>query len=246
MTPTIDKLDGNNCHSWSRYIIKIDVWRIVTGEELCPTGKGAIAWKKRRDLTRAELLLNISEKCIVYCVADPKKTWDDLAVLFHARGQGAVALRRRFNTMENLDLKLKEWIAEVETLVRQLNDVGDPMHTLDIYNTLVRNIPASYRALVVYFDGLPTDPSDPNCITIQHVTERLINEEARQSRYHGRDETFYASSRQSNGKRRVCYNCSEEGHVKAPSESRNPPRPSSSSFLVPPEEPCSCVLCSFE
>jgi hypothetical protein len=72
MAPIIDKLDDNNYPYWSRYmegrLMKIDGWRIVTGEQLCPAGKGATGWNKRRDPARAELLLHVSEKYITYCV----------------------------------------------------------------------------------------------------------------------------------------------------------------------------------
>jgi hypothetical protein len=136
---------------WSRCtegpLIKIDGWRIVAGEESCPTGNRAAGWNKRCDLARAELLLH------VLC-GRPKE--DLRPVLFRARGQAAVpSLRRRFNTMEcNVHLKLKEWIAEVEILTRQLSYIGHPIQILDIHKTLIRNLPIPTYEPPVYLDSL--------------------------------------------------------------------------------------------
>lgn len=207
------------------YLEKQGIWDIVSGESPKPTAspstKTFIAWDKKRRLARSELILYISEKYVGICqLQDPKQIWETLEQRFRSRGQGAMAAQRRaFNGMTyDHDKSMKEWITEVETKARHLETIGSPMHVLDIYNTLIRNLPESYQPLIVQFDGLPTDPEDPRCITIEHVAERLINEEARQSTYY--DEALYTSTRPSSPRAtqkyvRGCYNCGEEGHVKA-------------------------------
>jgi len=232
MAPSIDKLADDNYYSWclylKGYLDKIGCWEIVTGESERPMGSDnsskVKAWLKLRRLAVSEITLHVSEKYIGLCESDdPKEIWDTLTELFRVRSQGAVAFsRRRFNTMEyTLEKSMKEWITEVETLARQLDRIGSPMHTLDIYNTLVRNLPSNYRPTVALLDSLPTDPADPNCLTIPIVIKRLLNEESRiQATFSDFDvqgnpeeKGYHASVATLHAKR--CFNCGEEGHIKA-------------------------------
>lgn len=205
---------------------KEGVWDLITGKKERPTtgpnSKAFLAWDSKRCIAHAQLILHVSEKYIGICESnDPKKIWDDLAMLFRARGQGAVAaMRRRFNTMiYDLDNSMKEWITEVETQAQQLEHIGHPMHTLDIYNTLIRNLPDSYLPLIVFLDGLPTDPDDPASLNIELVKKQLIDEEVRQLMAFGMEDAFYSSYRSPAPTSHAphvkrCFNCGKEGHIK--------------------------------
>jgi hypothetical protein len=188
MAPPVDKLNDDNYSTWCLYmeglLDKEGVWDIVIRKKEQPTtgpnSKAFLAWDSKRHVVCAQLILHVSAKYIGICESnDPKKIWDDLTTLFRARGQGAVAaMRRHFNTMiYQYEKSMKEWIAEVETQAQELEHIGHPMHFLDIYNTLIRNLPDEYRPLIIYLDGLPTNPDDPNCLTIPLVTKCLIDEQ---------------------------------------------------------------------
>jgi gag-polypeptide of LTR copia-type/Zinc knuckle len=223
-----DKLTDDNYMAWFKwmraYLVKQDVWGIVSGAEEKPMGsansKPVKTWIRKRDVAAAEILLHVSEKYISHCVdEDPAGTWTRLQLLFHAQGQTSIAvLRREFHSMlKRGEESMREWITRVETIVYQLKELDSPLDEIDIINTLTRNIGDEYSPLIVQFDTLLAETTSTERITVPYVMQRLISEE---KRLHSNlsDDLFanYAGARSKNTKARsrICYHCGEEGHFR--------------------------------
>jgi len=224
-----DKLSDDNYIAWSKrmraYLIKQDVWGIVSGNDEKPVGspnsKAVKAWTRKRDIAAAEILLHVSEKYISHCDDhDPTGTWECFQQLFCAQGQSSVAALRRdfYSMMKRPEETMRGWITRVEDLLYQLRELGSAIIDIDIINTLTRGIGEEYNPLLVQFDTLIANHSSPNPITIPYVIQRLINEE---KRHHtpALENLYvnYSSTHTKNSKAgtRVCYHCGEEGHVRS-------------------------------
>ena len=170
------------------YLVKQDVWGIVSGAEAKPLrssrSKPMKAWTQKRDIVAAEILLHVSKKYIAHCDdEDPAGTWEHLQILFHAQGQSTIAtLHCEFHSvMKTGDESMHEWITQVETLVYQLKALNSPLDDIDVINSLTCGIGNDYAPLIMHFNSLLADPTtpDPNQNTVPYVIQQLIGEEMR-------------------------------------------------------------------
>ena len=235
-----DKLSDDNHIAWFKwmraYLVKQEVWGIVSGYETKPLGsensKAVKTWTRKRDVAAAEILLHVSEKYISHCNdQDPASTWERLRSLFHAQGQSSVAmLRRDFHSMMKTgDESMREWITRVDSLLYQLKELNSPLDDVDVVNTLTRGIGKDYDPLIVHFDSLLADSTAPsNPISIPYVIQRLMGEEKRlktslvddihvnyagtQAKNRANHSGTQAKNPKSNA--RLCFHCGQEGHVR--------------------------------
>jgi len=223
-----EKLSDDNYLAWSKwmraYLVKQDVWGIVSGTDTRPTGSPNSAavrkWTRKRDVAAAELLLHVSEKYISHCDDEnPAGTWTRLQLLFCAQGQTTIAaLRREFHSMmKQGEESMREWITRVDTLVYQLKELDSPLDDIDIINTLMRGIGNEYSPLIVQFETLLSNPDNPDSITIPYVIQRLISEEKRHKTTVFDDISARLSNvhlKNSTTRPRICFHCGEEGHIR--------------------------------
>lgn len=223
-----DNLSDTNYPAWSKWmrahLVLKDVWQVASGGETRPVGspnnKVVRAWVRKRDIASAEILLHVSEKYTTHCdEEDPVATLERLRLLFRAQGQSTISsLRRQFHSMlKDPDDDMREWITKVKTLARQLRELESPLNDVDIINTLTRGLGDEFTPLIVLFDSLPADPNHPECITVDYVIQRLINEEVRITSTHT-EAAFWVRSPAVQSKThnsRKCFFCGEDGHIRS-------------------------------
>ncbi|RDX39404.1 hypothetical protein OH76DRAFT_1297497, partial [Lentinus brumalis] len=93
-----------------------------------------------------------------------------------ARGFGTrVALRRSFWRMNMANQTMTSWISSVRRAAWRLKAIDAKLDDEDVILVLTNGLSPSYSQLIVNLDSTP-----PSELTIDYVTARLLNEEARQ------------------------------------------------------------------
>lgn len=213
-----EKLNGKNYVDWAwqmeAYLVSKDLWDVVDGSEKCPMGsegsKAVRAFRKKQRLACAEITLHVetSEKAHTRD-KDPAVIWKALQDHHHARGLSSrmALLRLFFSSVMDAEQTVSDWIAHVKDLAYRLetDDFSIPKEIV-IY-VLTAGLPhEEFKHFNASLDSIPPDE-----LTLDLVTTRLLNEDARQQAIAiERPSTVAYSARATRNV--VCYACNKKGH----------------------------------
>ncbi|KDR81147.1 hypothetical protein GALMADRAFT_16886, partial [Galerina marginata CBS 339.88] len=97
----------------------------------------------------------------------------------------SLALRRKFLTMKKTKTQtMQAWIADVQGLAFRLEQAGIDVADQDKILALTMGLSPSYDAVIINFDATPSDQ-----LSLTHVIARLLNEEVRQAKPDGDDDS---------------------------------------------------------
>lgn len=116
---------------------------------------------------------------------------------------------------------MQAWIGEVRSTAFRMEETGITVGELDKILALTMGLPASYEAVIITLDAVPTEE-----LTLEEVIRRLLNEEVRQTsmspssrststRDHGAAAAVVSTEKPRVDRTKVqCYFCDQIGHFK--------------------------------
>ena len=191
--PSIAKLNNSNYIEWvigmRATLVRHGLWEVVESakDETRPSGsdntKAVRSWKTKRQEAQAEILLHVepSQYAHVADEEDPHTVWESLKSVHQSRGFATrnAAYRAFMRMTKHDDKPMSAWIADVRRAAFNLRAIdANSVSDNDIITVLTGGLPDSYAPFVVTLDSTPADD-----LTLEYVTTRLLNEEARQSAY---------------------------------------------------------------
>jgi hypothetical protein len=198
-----------------------------TPEEVEAAKKKWMAKRSKKKLAeaRAEIIRRVKDSQLPHMRSrDPMEIWDTLAQVHTARGFATrLALRRKFlRLVKGAGESMSGWIGRVKGLSFKLENIGVVVTDEDRILALTNGLDDSYESFVISLDATPADK-----LTLEHVVDRLLNEEVRRDNKGVEDgkgtakEKAYAvaaggsGSGASGGGPRICWRCGKTGHIKA-------------------------------
>lgn len=181
------KLNETNYSSWIEYLhaylIEHDMLDIALGDEPKPEGgddsKKVKDWLRKQKKVKAAIMLRVEESQLVHFkgVDDPVKILASIKAAHTATGLATILTLR--NTLHRMsrppDMPMRMYVNRVKDIVGSLNSQGSNVDTIDHVLALLQQ-PKEYAPLVMVIEGLfQTDE-----FTVNKVTTRLLNEDARQ------------------------------------------------------------------
>ena len=234
----IESLDDTNWETWSflieQYLTVNDLWDVVSGKEVEPTGASEKAeFQRKQRSARARIALHVSPSQLnsVRLETDPKKIWDELLRLNRPGGFSTrMALRREFARMKkSADMPMSKWVTSVRDVARQIKDLKGELPDEEVIVILTNSLPESYAPLVVQLDALEESQR-----TLSQVITRLIGEERRQSANEDREDVSVAFVTKKTRRDRsevTCFGCGEKGHYKSECPNGQPKKPVGGTLL---------------
>eukprot|EP00794_Sanderia_malayensis_P011646 gene11646-12844_t len=157
-----------------------DLWNIVTGDEVEPSGQGVTAdarekFRKRARKAMATICLSLSDSqlLLVRSATTAREAWKKLEEHFETKSlANKLFLPRRYLTsMMSEGDKMIDHINKLRSLAEQLDSVGAPISEEDQVMTLLSSLPDSYENLIVALESRSDD------LSMEFVTARLLHEE---------------------------------------------------------------------
>ena len=167
-------LNGTNYPTWK---IQEGLWKIVTGEEVAPTGNAAEQSKfaARRDRALANIVLSV-DTSLLYLIKDPTDpvvVWGKLASQFEKKTWVTrLDLCRKLHSLQLKDGESAQTHIKVMTeLYDSFSVAGETVSEEDRVVYLLASLPESYNVLVT---ALEANEAVPN---LEVVTERILHQE---------------------------------------------------------------------
>ena len=233
----IDKFMGENFHLWKFKMQMVleerDLWGIVSGEEVEPTGDGTTQatvqkFRKRARKAFATICLSLGDEqlSLVRSSKTAKDAWDKLESHYQVKSlANKLFLRKKYftATMAESDAML-EHINRMKSLAGQLESVGATVTEEDQVATLLCSLPDSYNNLIIALESRAED------LRMDFLVARLLHEEhKRKGEIAASDATEKAMvsfkgkpgkqaenksyiGKTSMKKKGKCYNCGVQGH----------------------------------
>ena len=184
----IEKFDGQNFHLWKFKMQMVledkDLWSIVSGEEVEPSGQGATdaareKFRKRTRKAMATICLSLSDSqlLLVRSAKSARDAWLKLESHYETKSlTNKLFLRKRYLTTMMLDSdRMIDHINNLRSLAEQLDSVGAPVSEEDQVATLLCSLPGSYGNLIVALESRAED------LNLEFVIARLLHEEKKRS-----------------------------------------------------------------
>ena len=180
---TITKLNGDNYHTWKskiRLVLKeLKLWTIVEGTELPPIDDDEQeAYDDRATRAFNIICMNIEDHFAEEPLAclTPKDAWEKLEEIHQGKGwENRLWLKRQFFTAKmSGNETMREFINRINSLVRQLTEMGSKVQEEDIVTVLLYGLPTSYDNLIVALASRSATD-----LTKVVVEARLMQEESR-------------------------------------------------------------------
>ena len=157
-------LNGTNYPTWKiqckMVLMKEGLWKIVTGEEVAPTGQNAAEQSKfaaRKDRALASIVLSV-DTSLLYLINDPRDpavVWGKLADQFEKKTQATrLDLRRKLHSLQLKDGESAQTHIKVMTeLFDSLSVAGETVSEEDHVVYLLASLPESYNVLVTALEA---------------------------------------------------------------------------------------------
>lgn len=126
---------------------------------------------------RAEMILRVEDSQLEHMQSkDPKEVWEELRRVHVARGLASrLAMRRRWLRLKKgEDEPMSAWVGRVRGVGHKLVDMGVVLTDEDKILALTNGLDDTYESFVISLDSTP-----PKELTLELVTNRLLNEEVR-------------------------------------------------------------------
>ena len=211
-------LYGENYATWKvqvkMVLIKDDLWRIVSGDEVAPTDAGQLAkFNIRKDKALATIVLAVDPK-LLYIIGDPtcpSEIWKKLKDTFQRKTwSNKLRLRKKLYAMKlTEDGELQEHLKVLTELFDELAVTGAAIEDEDKTIHLLASLPEKFDTIVTTLEAFDTVPA------WEAVTERLLREEEKKGSGRGSGEKAFYSSRKPYYKNKLqCFQCQLYGHIK--------------------------------
>ena len=106
---------------------------------------------------------------------------------------------------------MSDWIAEVNRIAFQLEEIGVDVPDEDKILVLTQGLPDDYCQFIITLDSTPSAQ-----LNIDDITSRLINEESRHTKVPDTSDTAYHTTTAPRNRtpleRITCFNCGKKGH----------------------------------
>jgi len=174
---------------------------------------------------RAEMILRVEPSQLTHMTSpDPMIIWETLERVHRATGFATkLAIRRQFLQASKLDSETMEaWIGRIQSMVLRMEYSGIVVTPQDKILAMTMGLPAAYEAVIINFDATP-----PDALTVEHVINRLLNEETRQQSNvdntiplppsvndHDPNNVAFIARRLA-ASSQSCYFCDKKGHFKS-------------------------------
>ena len=176
--------------------------------------------KKKMRLARAEIIRMVDDSQLAHLTSeDPMVMWAELERVHVARGFATrLSLRRQFSRlMKKHDESMNAWLGRVKKLAFRLERSGITVTEEDKILALTNGLPEVYDPLIVALDATPATE-----LTLEYVSNRLINEEVRiEEKVEVEKETALLAKGRGKGtslspsvQRWECWGCGEYGHLR--------------------------------
>ena len=175
-------LKGTNYPTWKiqcrMALMKEGLWRIVTGEEVAPTGGSESERAKfasRRDRALATVVLSV-DTSLLYLIGtpeDPVVVWKKLADQFEKKTWATrLDLRRKLHSLKLKDGdSAHDHIKVMTELFDALTVAGETVSEEDRVVYLLASLPDTYNVLVTALEANEDVPK------LEVVTERILHQE---------------------------------------------------------------------
>lgn len=218
----IEKLNSRNYTDWAwameAYLTRKEIWDVVTGAVTLPPGsqtsKAVLAFRRKQQLARAEIILHVDTSQRPHTASsDPKEVWDMLKKVHQPAGLNSrfALLRQFFSLVKHPEQSMSEWIGVVKDLGGRLSD---PEHVFPdelLILKITTGLPESYDSFRVALDLINED-----LLTLDYVTSHLMTESLRQETDTSYESQLSLSAQNSRAKgkgRNVqCFKCRKRGH----------------------------------
>ena len=229
----IDKFDGSNFHLW-KFKMQMaledkDLWDIVSGGEVEPTGEGTTEasvqkFRKRARKALATICLSLSDSqlSLVRSANTAKDAWSKLENHYEVKSlANKLFLRKKYFTasMSEGDTMM-EHINKMRSLAEQMASVGAQVSEEDQVATLLCSLPDSYDNLIVALESRAYN------LTLEFIFARLLHEERKRSEVSSglgiamekalittKEKSRSAGHQvKSTNKKGKCFNCGLTGH----------------------------------
>jgi gag-polypeptide of LTR copia-type/Domain of unknown function (DUF4219) len=155
----IDLLRGSsNYRTWKfsmRMVLQAkDLWEVVSGGEVKPTGEEAVAWEKKARKALADIALSVSaveKENIIECTT-LKAAWDILEKLYERKGRNRkfmLVLQELFRMSMSEGGKMDVYLRGVREKMSELSTVGLKLEDDIKLAIMLNGLPERYRYLVV-------------------------------------------------------------------------------------------------
>jgi len=228
---------GENFHLWKFKMQMVleerELWGIVSGGEVEPTGEGIVQATIQKFLKRARkafaticFSLGDEQLSLVRSAKTAKEAWDKLENHYKVKSLANKLFLRRKHvtaTMAESDAML-EHINRMKSLAGQLESVGAAVTEDDEVATLLCSLPDSYSDLIIALESRAED------LTMEFLVARLLHEEQKRKgdtgvsdtkekamvsfkgKTKGHPERKSYVSKTGTKKKGKCYNCGLQGH----------------------------------
>ena len=211
-------LNGTNYPTWKiqckMALMKEGLWKIVTGEEVAPTGNAAEQSKfaARRDRALANIVLSV-DTSLLYLISDPTDpvvVWGKLAGQFEKKTWATrLDLRRKLHSLQLKDGESAQSHIKVMTeLFDSLSVAGETVSEEDCVVYLLASLPESYNVLVTALEANEGEPK------FEVVTERILHQERKSKDKPPTADGAFASQKHFRKRPMRCNHCGRLGHIR--------------------------------
>jgi len=228
----VTKFDGTNFLAWKfqmrAILVANDILSLVEGSEVKPEDQAQKkAWIQRDAKTMFILSSSMEIAHLDYLITceSSAEMWQKLRSIHEQQNEtNKLLLMTKFHEykMATGD-SVAQHIAKVESMARQLKDLGETVSNVALMAKILGSLPSKYNALITAWDSVDTDKQ-----TLQSLTSRLIKEESRmnatdestnalavtsKSKSHSTSNASQKFSVQNKQQLMECFYCYKKGHI---------------------------------
>ena len=276
---SIGKLNGENFYSWKfnieMYLKGVDVWDIVTGDEVLPeraTEDQKKKFKKRDQFALSKICLSVTENVQIYVrnCKTAKDAWDSLSGHFQEN-----TLSKKIHWYKKLyaarmgpNTTMEEHVNNIKIIAEHLESLGDPIQEKYLVMILISSLPDSYNNLITTLETLKEEQ-----LTWNYTRDRVMSEYERKkdkkkknpadddALFTGNKGNYNNNNNQKKkfgGKKKFfemeCHHCKQKGHFrrdcekwkKAEAEKRGAAAANTANAKIPAAEVAETETVTFE